>query len=217
MEVQRYVDIEIRGPRNVLKQFPNAVEEHLDHGWSRDHEAEKRGKTLSGEPIYAFTCTEREERPAANLVLTFREDENFIYVPNIVPKEYGDLSYGEYNSIAKDFYDRFAEPVANELGLDSHITSGSEPITAYASEDTLQKLRRFSVTANKTTGSSHPNDRQRWLDFLTAAHVEDARLNPDVLTRWLLSEGGWPEEQAHKLASEYSFGRELLEAYDEKQ
>jgi hypothetical protein len=145
----------------------------------------------------------------------FREDGEVLYVANIVPKEYGDLSYEQYNAIAREFYERFAEPVADGLGLESHITSGTESITEYASEETIEKLKSFSVGANKSTGSSHPADRQRWLDFLIAAHEEDARLNSDILTRWLRSKGGWPEDKAHDLAIEYTFGRELLEAYDE--
>lgn len=217
MEVQRYVDIEIHGPHRLLKQFPDEVEKRLDHGWSRDHEAEERGATLTDEPMYSFACTESEERPAANVAMMFRKDKDVLFVPNIVPKEYGDLSYEQYNSLAREFYERFVQPVANELGLDTNITSGSEPITAYASEETIEKLKRFSVGANKSTGSSHPADRQRWFDFLVAAHEEDARLNSDILTRWLISEGGWSEDKAHDLAIEFTFGRELLETYDEDQ
>lgn len=217
MEVQQYVDIEIHGPHSRLKQFPDKVEERLDHGWSRNHEAEERGTTLSDKPMYSFACTETEERPAANLAMTFREDENVLFVPNIVPKEYGDLSYEQYNSLAREFYERFVQPVASDLGLDPNISSDSEPITEYASEETIEKLKRFSVGANKSTGSSHPADRQRWLDFLVAAHEENARLNSDILTRWLTSEGGWPEDKAHDLAIEFTFGRDLLETYDEIQ
>jgi hypothetical protein len=75
---------------------------------------------------------------------------------------------------------------------------------------TAEKLRQFSETPNKSTGASHPNDRERWNDFVLSAHREQSRLDPSTLQHWLMEAEDWPPEVAEQLAIEYAYGRELL-------
>jgi hypothetical protein len=215
MEVPQFVDIEVHGAYDKLRQLPTKIENDLDSGWSRDHKAEERGKSWFNDyPVFAFSCRQTKDHPGATLILAF-SDETKVYVPNIIPKEERSLSYKEYNSIAKNFYKRFVQPVAGDLDLDSNVSEESRPMDEYASETTLSKLRHFSDMANKTTGSSQPNDRQRWLAFIVSAHQRDPELNSDILSRWLQEKGGWPEDKATDLAIEFEFGRDLLEEYDQ--
>ena len=77
-----------------------------------------------------------------------------------------------------------------------------------------EALRRFSVLANKSTGASHPLDRDRWFDFILLAHRENAQLDASVLARWLSESEGWFEDCARDLAGEYERSRSLLTRYE---
>ncbi|WFU71056.1 hypothetical protein [Bradyrhizobium sp. CB2312] len=67
--------------------------------------------------------------------------------------------------------------------------------------------------ANKSTGSSHPLDQQRWLRFLILAHCSAQKPDGERLRRWLMEVEG-DEDHALKLVIEYEFGLDLLNAYD---
>jgi hypothetical protein len=55
-----------------------------------------------------------------------------------------------------------------------------------------------------------PQDKERWLAFIAAAHQEKSQLNASTLRRWLVEVEGWSPEIAEQLAGEYSFGADLL-------
>ena len=87
-------------------------------------------------------------------------------------------------------------------------------LTHWTSEEAAAALNRFSVTANKSTGSSHPSDRCRWFEFIFAAHRAQGRLDSDILARWLAEVEDWPSEVANDLVIQYEFGIALLTEYD---
>jgi hypothetical protein len=122
----------------------------------------------------------------------------------------------QYNLIISEFYERFAQPVAESLGLAHTLTLATKPIEAWLSKKTALKLREFSTKANKTIGSSYPNNREGWLDFLVAAHSEPKTMSSDILAEWLI-QNQWFEDAAYKLSTEYQFAHSLLTFYNEHQ
>ena len=113
-----------------------------------------------------------------------------------------------------EFHDRFAVPVAQELGLRIILTPDDVDLEVWLSPATAQALRSFSRNANKSTGSAHPMDRDRWYAFIFAAHRENARFDSSTLYRWLSEAGGWSGSMASDLSREYEQARSLLRAYD---
>lgn len=147
--------------------------------------------------------------------MTFGEETTTLYVSNIVPKQLSELTFDQYNAILGEFYERFARPAAEALGLQHLMTPDTRDIEDLVSESTATKLRTFSKLANKSTGSAHPLDRARWFDFLVASHSESSRLDSHTLARWLVESEKWAEEKATGLAIEYEFAIALLNFYDE--
>ena len=76
--------------------------------------------------------------------------------------------------------------------------------------DSALALRHFSHAANKTTGSAHPKDRERWLRFLSLAHADAKQMDPARLARWLTEIEDWDGDAVHGLIAEYEFALELL-------
>lgn len=194
------------------RDFLSVVEGSLIGGWSRDRNRE-RELNLS---FYCFVCTKEKEREAATLVLTRQEkpSEGFLWVPNIVPKDLGELTHDQYNLILTEFYDRFARPAADLLRIPIELSSSEQTIENWFSPQVVRLLKIFAGAANKSTGAGHPNDRRRWFDFIIAAH--HAEENPDVglLERWLREEGHFPEHVASNLIAQFEFGLALLRQFD---
>ena len=100
------------------------------------------------------------------------------------------------------------------MGHGALLTNDNQTIEDWVSTASAQRLRSFSGGANKSTGSSHPCDKQRWYDFVVSVHKNNDFLPASTLERWLIEEGGWGENQASELAIEYEQELGLLK-YDE--
>lgn len=158
--------------------------------------------------------------------------QGFIKVGNIVPLRKNQLSIDEYNDVLDLFYEEIIAP--NQTKMPGITIVGPEsdvfdPLK-YISKNALKKLEYFCNGANKTTGSSHPCDEERWYEFICQT-VED-RQTFDYYTifhflmdeeYWGKKEPGfigamgqfaWDEEHAGELAAEYDNYVRILQFYN---
>lgn len=176
-----------------------------------------------------WSCSEEHQLPLGEDMLTFeREGGDDIHasaltlwertdgftVANIVPKEISELGVRGYNDVLNDFVSRVVVPAANESMFSFNLGKREQCITDWTSQEAARALSRFSGTANKSTGSSHPSDQQRWFEFLFAAHRANGELDTYTLGRWLVEVDQWPAEVARDLTLEFEFGMALLKDYD---
>lgn len=196
-------------------EYITTIEKSLDNDWYRLIDEEANLSKLAGFKYYCFLCKESQHRPEACIALT-RASSDKLYVANIVPKKTSELVYESYNNILEEFTFKYVKPAAEKLGVEIELTSDEETLEDWVSKDTEKKLRTFSACANKSTGSSHPCDQQRWFDFIISAFNEKNKLQSDYLQRWLIEESGWTEEKAIELVIEYEFGIALLEHFVSK-
>jgi hypothetical protein len=198
-----FQELELQGPKPVLTKAIEVISQRLDNGWIRDYDKERWLKSVSEDEQYGFSCRKQLMREPADLWLLYRDNET-LYVSNIIPQESDELSVEQYNLIISEFYERFAQPVAESLGLAHTLTPATKPIEALLSKETAAKLKRFARFPHKGTASFHLLDRQRWQALLVAARTEATELYPDILASWLLSEG-FSLGAVHALSTEYDF------------
>lgn len=157
--------------------------------------------------------------------------KGYIKVGNIVPLQKDRLSIEEYNAVLDLFYAEIILPNRCKMENIKIVGSASDVFDPlqYISKEALEKLERFCDCANKTTGSSHPSDGERWFDFICQT-VDDAQtLDYDTLYRFLMDDEywgkketgflgcmghfAWDERHAAELASEYDSYVRILEYY----
>lgn len=182
--------------------------------WSFDGERseEMRRNAVGDRRVLAFTRAPTGTLPAASLSL-WSHDQGF-YVPNVVPLEAREFTHAQYNAVLGDFADQVVRPVAARVGFRVEITDGRQQLSDWISPEAARMLRVFSAAANKSTGSSHPMDRQRWFDFILAVHRSGSQLDTDRLARWLNEVDRWDEDSAYKLAGEFERYISILEYAD---
>lgn len=177
---------------------------------------------------------EKVDKARVSIYIGDIAEDNEIKVGNIIPLEKNELSVDEYNSILMEFYDDVIKPY-KEAGTDLSISQPSddifEPLTVI-SKEALDKLEIFCRGANKSTGSSHPCDKERWLDFVCQTVDDDRIFDSSTLASFLQDENywgvkledfigvmgnyAWDEEHAYELASEYESLCEVLQFYKKK-
>jgi hypothetical protein len=217
MQLEVFQDLLLRGPPNAGASLRQALLDHAMAPWRHVEEGDKDLSTHAGQgaDVLTFKREAGEGLAAATLVLWPRSEG--YEVTNIVPTEVRELGYGGYNAILQDFLRRIAMPAAQQAGFKVEVTAPRQSIDEWIPAKTADALRRFSRSANKGTGSSHPLDRQRWFAFLIQAHADHRRLDTERLVRWLVEVDGWSDYTAHELAIEYEFGLDLLNEYDKRQ
>ncbi len=160
--------------------------------------------------------------------------QGYIKVGNIVPLQKSQLSIEEYNDVLDLFYAEIIFP--NQSKLEGIKIVGPEsdmfdPLK-YITKEALKKLERFCYGANKTTGSSHPNDEERWFDFICQTVDDGQTFDFDTIHRFLSDEDywgkkdsdfigamghfAWDEEHAAELAMEYDNYVRFLKFYKAK-
>ena len=208
--MKQFKNLDITGPDEQLVALMEKVSAKSPDGWRRD---DLVGNGIDMFSMFSFAHSESNGNPPVRLSLL--HESGRLHLSNIVP-DYGEhggqLSKRQYNQIL----DKFARMLQglNDSQLKMDITSDDAAITDQISDEAAALLNSFSTITNKSTGSMHPADFQRWAKFLIRVHKEDASLREDFLSNWLVEELEWPQEWADRLASEYRFARDLLQAYD---
>lgn len=172
--------------------------------------------------------------PHAEVSIYYGKDtwhEGYIKVCNIVPLQKSQLTIDEYNQLLELFYNDIAKAYGETHEGIKVVgpSSGQFDPLDYISEKALKKLTLFCDAANKSTGSSHPCDEERWFDFICQT-VDDRRtFDYDTLFKFLQDEEywgekesgflgvigrfAWSEENAEELASEYDNYVRILQYY----
>lgn len=184
--------------------------------WHHDTEMEARvvdARGRAGNTMLAFR-REGDALIQAAVVTLFPAEGGF-KVTNIVPSKMHSLTERQYNAVLADFVQNVVSPAVPEGEI--RLSKDKEGPLDWTSEAAATALWTFSRAANKSTGSSHPMDRDRWLAFVVEHHRSgrDA-LSPSRLARWLVEADCWPDDTAHDLAIEFESSIELLNYYDKR-
>lgn len=180
--------------------------------WHHDTEMESR-VVGSSNTMLALRRDGDENIPAA-VVTLFPEGLSGYKVTNIVPRETHALTERQYNAVLNDFTKRVV--MSAVPGCDVRLSKDKESPRDWTSDAAANALWIFSLAANKSTGSAHPMDRERWMAFLVEHHRSGTdSLGPSLLARWLVEADNWPDDTAHDLAIEFESAIELLTYYDE--
>ncbi len=192
----------------------SALQNHLDRArWARNHELEER-VNVRGQSKYSVFLRDADPGsgiPSVNLFIV-AGGAGEASVANIVPTEAGSIDVAQYNAVLNDFMTSAGEPAALELGATVDVSADHYDLRHEFGEEAAERLVSFSAAANKSTGSSHPSDRERWYSFLVAAHREkqDASSFAGVVGDWLELDG-WSGEVALDLVIQFEFAMGLLD------
>lgn len=212
--IEVFQDLHLRS-RSSSSSIRDSILAKVQEPWRHDSEREDdiREHASDEEDVIVLVRASFDDIDESGLVLWQEHDD--YKVSNIVPRNVGELGIARYNAILRDFVTLVAEPAAHAGGFEIDLTPPNQTLEDWLDTEPATALRRFSRLANKSTGSAHPMDRERWYAFLIATYRVSKRLDSDQLARWLVEVDGWFPEKAQELAIDYEFALGLLEQYDQ--
>lgn len=180
--------------------------------WSRNSEIEDRHHhgLMGNSRCFDF---EGNQNAKAGHVWISRNDKDVAWLTNIIPINERSLTPDEYNDIRDIFAHELVAPAAAELDLELQVSKREVTIDDWIDPESRDALYAFSGSANKSTGSSHPSDKERWDHFICLIHLHKVTFDTDYLQEWL-NRDGWDWDRASDLAIEYEQGLSLLSHYD---
>lgn len=217
-----YRELSFSGERDVLEKFFSDVYDVFPEHWIKPNNKEMLKEYILADYI-------GESVPHAEVSIYYGKyvkNDKQINVGNIVPLEKSQLTVDEYNNILSLFYKEVIVPYCTQnrdLKVIGPTSDKFEPLNCIT-ETALGKLTRFCIEANKSTGSAHPHDEERWFDFVCQT-VDDGKVFPyDILYNFLMDKDywrknnciEWSEDKAYELANEYSNYVKLLKYYKER-
>ena len=209
-QIEVFQDFWLFSPHSGRKPLRDALLSAVQPPWGHapDIEAELSDSSVGTSHPIVF------ERKADPRIFLFQHG-NRCNLGNIVPCDTGpDLGTNGYNDLLNDFVDRVVRPATQDTAFRWQVSRRHRTLADWTSDEAASALRRFSAGANKATGASHPEDAQRWRDFLIADHHAGKAWNHSHFERWLVEVEHWPLDKAHELALEHAHARDLLDQYD---
>jgi hypothetical protein len=177
-------------------------------------QAWRRNDTLPGASAPDVIVFEYTGKEAPGALVWLFDEPHGARVTNIVPTRAGSLSHDQYNAIAVRFAEDVLSPLATQGSVRIDLGAPEKSIEDFLPAPAALALRRFSASANRSTGSAHPQDAEKWDTFVILAHRERVSLAPATLRRLLVEDERWDDDQARELAIQYERALRLLESND---
>ncbi len=204
-----YIRLIDSSPENFFK----LIKDNLNENW-KYKKIDVDEALLNDTPTSCYQYSGNKNLPDALLYITEKEI-GLLYVSNIIPVEKGHLLYDEYNAILLDFFENVIKPVKEKSNarIETELTEPEITNNDILSSECSKLFKAFSLYANKSTGSLHPADQERWFSFIMCINKNSEKIDPDILKR-LLIDDGWAEDKAIELSSEFEFAISLLNYHD---
>lgn len=226
--MKKYKELSFFGDKNALDRFKQIASSFARGEW-------KYNESVNTGDYIDFTYLGKKAEPSDVLIFYGKETwrDGYVKVINIIPLNKNQLTIEEYNQVLDLFFEEVIFANKEELSDIKIIGPSSDEFNPLdcISEKALEKLVKFCDMANKTTGSSHPCDEERWFDFICQTVKDKQIFDYDTLLRFLMDKsfwGGktdlttsvigrspWNENQAEKLAREYDDYVRILEYFIE--
>lgn len=206
--MKTFRQLQLHGSRAQIAAFREKLAEFVPTpAWHRN--VDLPGSSAPDVSVFEYTGGE-----APGAVVWLFDEPYGARVTNIVPKSAGALSHDEYNTIAVRFARDVLNPLAAQIPVRIELGPSEKSIEDLLPAPAALALRRFSDSANRSTGNAHPQDAERWDEFVILVHRARVSMAPDTLLRLLAEDERWEHDQALELALQYERALRLLESND---
>ncbi len=210
--MRRYSQISVQVPEDILDFFLAKVCDYAASKWRRDTEVEATANGFFPGMVPVSYYFVAHARPHIDVIFQYQHGE-FKLAQVILDREER-LTLAGHGRLILDLWNSGMKKACEDLGLRGHYT----PPSTYPAEEGLppgvvDALHRFAVSVNKSTGSSHPDDLEKWCKFLALLHASGETMSEERMDDYLRTHR-FPEKIISQLLKERTVAEELLRVYD---
>lgn len=214
----KYQYLTIRHPENELVNLLRQMKE-VTRGafiYQKTFSSEYAKNIFKSEDHVGCFKTRRTTLAESSVWVVITGDE--LKVTNITPSVVSSLGIIEYNLILNAFFNDFIVKFIDETWIEDVFISGERTsLSDILSVETYQALTRWEATCNKSMPISHPDDRERWMEFVSLLHNDGNKLSVTDFGQWLAEDKKWPtayNDKINELEIYLEYSLDLLDHYD---
>ena len=215
--MKKYIELSIKGPDAEIVAFVERLKLYSSDAFRF---SEIREDNVIRDGYYVEFLAKRSVDYRSRVILIW--DEEGLRMCNVIPKTVSFLELEQYNSVVRHFYeDVIVHTQSQELNIS--ITKEENSIQDLISAPSYQALVLWEELCNKNSPTSHPNDRERWFDFISELFINGDHLSLSDFRNWLIDDKGWyydanddDDRTFLDLELELEFGLDLLAHYAKK-
>ncbi len=204
------------GSAAVAGAINEFVQTHSD--WKLlEQESARYAESISKFALIAESTKTGQAFGSAVAIAEEHEKVGIFRIFNVVPRQ-GELTTKEYNTTAREFVMGFRRFCRRRLlGISARIELPRTPTKLeeiIPGAKTGRLFEGFLIPGSiwGTSNITHPLDIERLDRFICAIHRFRARINLVALEYWLITEKGWPQEDARWTSDRIAIGLKVLAA-----
>lgn len=215
--MKKYIELSINGSDAEIAAFVDRLKRYSSDAFKF---SEIREANVISDGYYVEFLAKRHSDYKSRVILIW--DEKGLRMCNVIPKTVSFLEIEQYNSVVRHFYqDVIAHTCSQELII--RITKEENSIKDLISAPSYRALVLWEELCNKNSPTSHPDDRGRWLDFISELFINGDHLLLSDFRNWLIEDKGWyydanddNDRTFLDMELELEFGLDLLAHYAKK-
>lgn len=174
----------------------------------------ERYTTFSKQDTLAIFVVEHA-LPYSRVIVCANTKDNNVSIVNIIPMPQSGTShigYSDYNKLLNIFRDKVFKSINQSYG--NQICENSED---YSIDEIIPRtFPQLDIWLNGFPLSGHPNDEERWYDFVITLHNNNQEhLSLQDFEKYLEERCGWSENTIEKFSLKLESQLDLLNYYDE--
>ena len=212
--MKKYIELNIKGDENDMALFVMSLKNFESEEFKFNFER-KADTVLKG--YYLEFLAKRSIDYRSRIVL-FVTNKN-LRISNIIPKTVSFLEMRQYNSVLRHFYENVICHI-DSYNLSVIITKEDNSMEDLISRQAYNALLLWEESCDQNSPTTHPNDKERWMDFICKLFINDDHLILSDFKNWLIEDKGWyydPSDDEDRrfldLEIELEFGLDLLAHY----
>lgn len=215
--MKKYIELSIKGEDEAIEAFVERLKSYASDAFKFK---EVREDNVIRDGYYVEFVAKKPCDYRSRVILIW--DEEGLRMCNIIPKTVSFLEVEQYNSVVRHFYEDVIEHTRGN-DVNAIITKEENAMQDLISEASYKALVLWESLCNKNSPTSHPNDRERWMDFICELYNNGDKLSLSDFRNWLIEDKGWyynPEDDDDRtildLELDLEFGLDLIEHYAKK-
>lgn len=192
--MKRFITLDIKNDNASIKTLLDKMKSAKNLPFYYDEEKSKQADPTKGgvQDVmeYAIFHTESPQYYKSYVYLAVKD--KLLQLVNITSPEKSELGVSNYNTILNAFFFDFVVKFINAT-FSVNITGEELSIKEQIGDETYEALESWARACNRTSPLVHPDDRNRWFEFLRLAAMNNVSLSSTELEEWLKEDEHWPE------------------------
>lgn len=215
--MKKYVELTITGSDEAMVAFVERLKQYTSDAFKF---AEVREENVLRDGYYVEFKAKRPLDFRSRVILIW--DGEVMRSCNIIPKTLSFLEVEQYNSVLRHFFEDVINHTQND-SLHVELTKEENSMQDLISAPAFRALALWEELCNKNSPTTHPNDRERWMDFICELYINGDHLALSDFRNWLIEDKGWYYDANDEddrtfldLELDLEFGLDLIAHYAKK-